>query len=57
MPRPNVDVPYLVVGGVKDYANKHDISRDKAHEELLRSALINAGVLEGDDPIRKSTDE
>ena len=57
MARPNVDVSHLVIGAVKDYANRHDISRDEAHEELLRSALINAEILDGDDPVRKSIDE
>ena len=57
MARPNVDVSHLVIGAVKDYADKHDISRSEAHEELLRSALINAELLDGVDPVRKPTDE
>ncbi|MFH5802368.1 hypothetical protein [Haladaptatus sp. CMAA 1911] len=57
MARPNVDVSHLVIGAVKDYADKHDISRSEAHEELLRSALINAELLDGEDPVRKPTDE
>ncbi|KYH23723.1 hypothetical protein HAPAU_42030 [Halalkalicoccus paucihalophilus] len=49
MPRPNHDVPGWALGGVNDYADEQDISRDEAHTELLRIALIEVGILPGCD--------
>ena len=45
MPRPNVDIPNLLIGGVKDYARREDISQDEAYTELLRIGLEEEGIL------------
>lgn len=47
MPRPNHDLPSHLIGGVKDYARREDLSRDEAHAELLRFALTEAGIFAG----------
>lgn len=39
MPRPNVDIAKYITGGVEDYADKHDLSRDDAYEALLLRGL------------------
>lgn len=49
MPRPNHDIPSLLLGGVRDYAEEQDISRDEAHAELLRIALKDVGIMPGCD--------
>ncbi|MDL5363903.1 hypothetical protein [Halalkalicoccus sp. NIPERK01] len=45
MPRPNHDIPGLLLGGVRDYAAENDMSRDEAHAELLRIGLKEVGIL------------
>lgn len=45
MVRPNHDLPNLLVGGVRDYAQEQDISDEEAHAELLRIALRDTGIL------------
>lgn len=45
MPRPNIDIPNLIKGGVKDYARREDISQDEAYTELLRLGLEEEGIL------------
>lgn len=49
MVRPSHDLPALVVGGIKDYADQEGIDPETAHEKLLRQALAanNIGVNEG----------
>jgi hypothetical protein len=47
MPRPNHDIPNLLLGGVKAYANEHDMTNEEAHTELLRIALIETEILPG----------
>lgn len=50
MPRPNHDIPGILLGGVRDYAAKEEISRDEAHSRLLRIGLKEVGILPvGDD--------
>lgn len=44
MVRPNHDLPGVLVGGIKDYAEEHDISAEDAHAELLRQALVANGI-------------
>lgn len=48
MARPSVEIPYHIIGGVKDYAEKHDLSRDEAHAKLLREGLVADGIFNGD---------
>lgn len=48
MPRPNHDLPNLLLGGVKDYADEQGISNEEAHAELLRIGLVEQGVLSRD---------
>ncbi len=57
MPKPNVDGPHLVVGGVKYYPKQHDTPLSESHEELLRSPLINIEILEGTSPFKTRIDE
>lgn len=45
MPRPNHDLPNLLLGGIKDYARREDISRDEAHADLLARGLRDVGIL------------
>lgn len=45
MPRPNHDIPNLLLGGVRDYAAENDISREEAHIQLLELALKDVGIL------------
>lgn len=45
MPRPNHDLPNLLIGGVEDYARREDLSKDEAHAELLKFALTEKGIL------------
>lgn len=45
MPRPNQDIPSLLLGGVSDYAEEQNISKDDAHAELLRIGLKEVGIL------------
>lgn len=45
MARPNVDIPNYLIGGVKDYADENDISRDEAHAQLLKKSLSDAGII------------
>lgn len=49
MPRPNHNVPSWVLGGVSDYADEQNISKDEAHSELLQIALKEVGILPGCD--------
>jgi hypothetical protein len=46
MPRPNVDIPNIIWGGIKDYARREDISKDEACAELLAIGLAETGVIE-----------
>lgn len=48
MARPHVDIPYYIIGGVKDYAEKHDLSRDEAHAKLLREGLVADGIFDAE---------
>ena len=45
MPRPNMDIPNLMIGGVEDYAEREDISRDEAYAKLLSIGLSEEGIL------------
>lgn len=47
MVRPNHDLPNLLVGGIRDYADQEGLDDSEAHAELLRDALRNAGILCG----------
>lgn len=44
MVRPNHDLPAVVVGGVKDFADRNGMSPEEAHEKLLRQALYKNDV-------------
>lgn len=46
MARPNHDIPNLLLGGVRDYADEEDISNEEAHAQLLRVALKEVGILD-----------
>lgn len=46
MPRPNVDIPNLIKGGVKDYARREDIDQDDAYTKLLRIGLEEEGIFD-----------
>jgi hypothetical protein len=48
MPRPNHDIPHLLLGGVRDYAEVKELSPEEAHRDLLRIALNDVGVLPRD---------
>lgn len=45
MVRPNHDLPNLLVGGVRDYADREGIDDSEAHAQLLRHALRDVGIL------------
>lgn len=45
MPRPNHNLPNLLIGGVVDYADEENMSKDEAHAELLTIALNEVGIL------------
>lgn len=45
MPRPNHDIPGVLLGGVNDYADREEISRDEAHSRILRIGLKEVGIL------------
>lgn len=44
MVRPSHDLPAVVVGGVKDYADQESINPEAAHERLLRQALAEQDI-------------
>lgn len=46
MPRPNVDLPNLIMGGAKDYASREDISRDEAYAELMAIGLAEVNIFD-----------
>lgn len=45
MVRPNHDIPHKLLGAVRDYAEKQDISSEEGHKRLLRMALVAVGEL------------
>lgn len=45
MARPSHDIPNLLLGGIRDYADQHDISSEEAHRRLLRRALKEVDIL------------
>lgn len=47
MPRPNHDIPNLLLGGVRDYAEQTDTDPETAHIHLLRLALTEVGIFNG----------
>ena len=49
MPRPNHNISNLLLGGIRDYADKEGLSNEEAHEELLRIALSEVGMLDRSD--------
>lgn len=63
MARPSHDIPNLLLGGVRDYADEHDITSEEAHRRLLRLALKEVGILAcggtgtvaGDEPTNNDT--
>lgn len=45
MPRPNHDIPNMLLGAIKDYADQHGLADEEAHALLLRVGLVAVGVL------------
>lgn len=51
MVRPSHDLSHIVVGGIRDYAERlaaeqgSEVDPEDAHEQLLRHALVDVGVL------------
>lgn len=45
MVRPNHDIPNLLVGGIRDYADQQDIDNADAHAQLLRIGLKEVDIL------------
>lgn len=44
MPRPNHDLPNLLLGGIKDYARREDVTQDEAHADLLARGLREVNI-------------
>lgn len=42
MPRPNIDIPKYITGGIDDYAKEHDLTRNEAYEAILLRGLNSA---------------
>lgn len=45
MPRPNHDLPNLLLGGIKDYARREDATQDEAHADLLARGLREVEII------------
>lgn len=45
MVRPTHDLPNLLVGGVRDYAEREGIEPEEAHARLLKRSLRDVGIL------------
>lgn len=45
MPRPNHDLPNLLLGGIKDYARREDVTVDEAHADLLARGLREVEII------------
>lgn len=45
MPRPNHDLPNLLLGGIKDYARREDVTQDEAHADLLARGLREVNII------------
>lgn len=45
MPRPNHDLPNLLLGGIKDYADREDVTVDEAHADLLARGLEDVDIM------------
>ena len=46
MPRPNHDISNLLLGGIRDYANREDVTVDEAHADLLARGLRDVGIMD-----------
>lgn len=46
MPRPNHDISNLLLGGIRDYADREDVSVDEAHSDLLARGLRDVGIMD-----------
>ena len=60
MPRPTVDLPKYLIGGVEDYAKRNDISKEEAHAALLLRGLREVeqpGFISVDDEVEDMEEE
>ena len=46
MPRPNHNIPNLLLGGIKDYAEREGVTVDEAHADLLARGLRDVSILD-----------
>lgn len=44
MVRPNHDLPNVLVGGIKDFADREEMATEVAHAKLLREALVRHNI-------------
>ena len=46
MPRPNHDISNLLLGGIRDYADREDVTVDEAHADLLARGLRDVEIMD-----------
>ena len=42
--RPNIDIPWSIHGGVREYAENHKLSITDAYAEILKKGLSNSST-------------